>query len=349
MRPIFIKLTVIMIVAAIVLNATTLHAADLKAKPNVILLVADDMRPDCIAALGNKLISTPNLDRLVRDGTSFSRATCAYPICVHSRAELLTGRTTFHNGVYHNQIRFDASQPLWPQAMQRGGYRTFYTGKWHTAGRPSTRGFDESVGLFAGGGGKSPQVDHAGRAVTGYVGWVFQSDDGRTHLDLGIGLTPDISALFADAAIEVVNRPHDRPFFLQVNFTAPHDPRLIPTGYEGKYRAANLPLPKNFKTEHPFDHGNLRGRDEVLFAFPRSPDELKAELAAYYAVISHMDAQIGRILTALADRGLADNTLLIFTADHGLALGSHGLTGKQNMYEHTINVPLIMRGPGIAR
>src|SRR5207248_439084 len=138
----------------------------------------------------------------------------------------------------------------------------------------------------------------------------------------------------------------------------PHDPRLWPPGslsrpvhgpisYRALYDPAELPLPANFRPEHPFDHGNLRGRDELLLPFPRTAHDVQQELACYYAVISHMDEQIGRIFKALDDSGQRDNTLIIFTADHGLAIGSHGLVGKQNMYEHTINVPLIIAGPGV--
>lgn len=323
---------------------------DTFAAMNIVLIVADDMRPDCIHALGHKQLRTPHLDRLVREGTTFTRATCAYPICVHSRAELLSGRTSFRNGMYTTPSKLDTRLPLWPETMRQGGYRTFYTGKWHTSGRPSTRGIDESVGLFAGGGGRTaPQFDYAGRPVTGYVGWVFQTEDGRKFPERGVGLTPDISAQFADAAIDVIGRQHTQPYFLQVNFTAPHDPRLIPTGYANKYRPEEIELPPNFRSEHGFDHGNLEGRDERLLPTPRVEADVRAELAAYFAVIEHMDAQIGRIVAAIEQAGTLDETLLIFTADHGLALGSHGLVGKQNMYEHTIGVPLIVRGPGVRR
>jgi arylsulfatase A-like enzyme len=317
-------------------------------RPNVVLLVADELRPDVIGALGHPVVETPGLDRLCRQGTVFSYATCAYPLCFPSRAEMLTGCTAFRTGVGIRTSSLGRELPLWPEVMQQAGYRTFHVGKWHVAGRPKERGYDESVGLFAGGKRPdTPQFDHAGREVTGYVGWQFQTDDGRLMPERGIGLTPDISAAFADAAISVIEREDERPFFLHVNFTAPHDPRLFPTGYEKKYEAGRLPLPANFLPRHPFDHGNLSGRDEVLLPTPRTEKETRAELAAYYAVVTHLDAQVGRILKSLDKARLAENTLVIFTSDHGLALGSHGLVGKQNMYEHTLRVPLVVRGPGV--
>jgi arylsulfatase A-like enzyme len=316
--------------------------------PSVVLIVSDDQRLDTIAALGNSAIETPSLDRLVREGTLFTRATCAYPLYVPSRAELLSGLTSFRNGfAAEGRLRSDAL--TWPEVMRRAGYRTCYVGKWHTSGRPSERGYEAVDGLFASGPAPNErQLDHAGRPVTGYIGWQFQTDDGLRMPQRGIGLTPDISAVFADAAIGFIRGGAEGPFFLHVNFTAPHDPRLFPSEYENRFSADRVPLPANFLERHPFDHGNLTGRDERLLPSPRMPRDIRQELAAYYAVLCHMDAQIGRILAAIDDTGQAASTIVVFTSDHGLAIGSHGLVGKQNMYEHTVNVPLVMRGPGIA-
>jgi arylsulfatase A-like enzyme len=316
-------------------------------RPNILLLVADDQRPDTIATLGNPRIHTPHLDELVRRGTAFTRPTCAHPLCYPSRAELLTGCTGFRNGTF-SELKLNPGVPLWPQTMKDAGYRACYVGKWHTAGRPSKIGYDECDGLYGSGRPVAENyVDFRGRPATGYGGWQFQTDAGQRFPEKGLGLTPNISSEFADAAIRLIQTRDQRPFFIHVNFTAPHDPRIWPPGYEKKYEPSKLPLPANFQPEHPFDHGNARGRDELLLPFPRTEDDVRQELACYYAVISHMDEQIGRILKALDDSGQRDNTIIIFTADHGLAIGSHGLVGKQNMYEHTINVPLIIAGPGI--
>lgn len=327
-------------------------AATEPTRPNVLLIVADDMRPDAVSALGNPAIRTPALDALVRRGTSFTNATCAYPICVVSRAELLTGCTAFRAMKPYSSGKLDDTLPLLPKVLRAAGYRTAYVGKWHTTGTPHTCGYEQTRGWYGSGGGGRPldyPVDHRGHPVTGYNGWVFKDDNGKSLPDRGVGLTPNISEPFADAAIELIQQPADtRPFFVHVNFTAPHDPRLLPRGLENSYEAAKLPIPKNFAAEHPFEHGNLHGRDEVLLPRPLTPELIRNELAVYYAIIEHMDAQVGRIMTALEKSGRTKNTIVLFTSDHGLALGSHGLTGKQNMYDHTIHVPLIAAGPGIA-
>ena len=318
-------------------------------RPNVLVLVADDQRPDTIHALGNKVIHTPNLDRLVRRGISFRRAVCANPICTPSRAEILTGCSGFRNKVLDFGGRIDPELATWPGQMRAHGYHAWYVGKWHNDGRPKQHGYEESDGLFASGGGRwaVDQQDWNDREVTGYRGWVFQQDDGTLLPDRGVGLQPDISRDFADAAIRFIRREVAQPFFLHVNFTAPHDPLLPPPGYESRYNPAQISLPANFLSEHPFDHGNFDGRDEQLLPWPRTESMIRRELAQYYAVISHMDEQIGRILEELETSGKAKDTIVVFTADHGLAVGSHGLRGKQNMYEHTIGVPLVIAAPGL--
>jgi arylsulfatase A-like enzyme len=320
------------------------------ARPNILLIVSDDQRPDTISALGNKVIRTPNLDSLVRGGVAFTRATCANPICTPSRAEIMTGASGFRNGILDFGGRIAPDCALWAETMRRAGYRTWYVGKWHNDGRALDRGYQEVQGLFAGGGSRwaVDRTDFKGRPVTGYRGWIFQTGDGRMQPELGVGLTADISSRFADSAIGFLRRKSDSPFFLHVNFTAPHDPLIMPPGYEAAYPPEEMPLPVNFLPEHPFDHGNLRDRDEQLLPWPRTAADVREELACYYAVVSHMDREIGRILDALKATGQDDNTLVIFTSDNGLAIGSHGLRGKQNMYEHTIGVPLILRGPGIS-
>ena len=330
-------------------TAAPTHPHEPPPRPNIVFILSDDQRPDTIHALGNPHIRTPNLDHLVKGGSAFTRAVSPNPICTPSRAEILTGCSGFRNGVLDFGGVIDPQLTTWPQAMRAAGYDTCCVGKWHTNGRPSTHGFEECHGLFAGGGGKwwKPQVDHHGRPVTGYQGWVFQTDDGEKFPGRGVGLTPDISATFADAAIGAIGRKREQPFFLYVNFTAPHDPLLMPPGHGGTYDPQKIPLPTNFLPEHPFDHGNLRGRDEKLLPWPRTAKDVRADLAVYYAVISHMDEQIGRIVAALEARGLWEKTIVIFTSDQGLAMGSHGLRGKQNMYEHTVGVPMLFRGPGV--
>lgn len=349
-----IELLVVLLTFLIVFNTiacatTALAEATASRRPNIVLLLADDLRPDAIAALGNTVVRTPHLDVLAREGSVFTRAVCPNPICTPSRAEIITGASGFTNGVLYFGDRLNPMLPTWAGTLRRAGYHTWYVGKGDPDSKPSRLGYDESLGLFAGGGlrWETDRTDFNRRPITGYRGYVFQTEQGGPMPERGVGLSAGIDARFADAAIEFVRRRPKQPFFLHVNFTAPHDPLLMPPGYVGMYDADRIPLPDNFLPVHPFDHGNLSGRDEQLLPSPRTPADVRAELAVYYAVISHLDEQIGRILAALDQTGQAADTLVVFTSDHGLAIGSHGLRGKQNMYEHTIGVPLMMRGPRV--
>lgn len=156
------------------------------------------------------------------------------------------------------------------------------------------------------------------------------------------------SEIFAKEAIRFLGE-HDgrRPFFAYVAFTAPHDPRQSPPGYVDPFYEDLPPLPPNFLPQHPFDNGDIVARDEHLLSWPRRPEHVRDSIAEYYGILAHLDEQIGRILETLRQSPYADNTIVVFAGDHGLALGSHGLMGKQNLYEHSVRCPLIVKGPGI--
>ncbi|MCA9134024.1 MAG: sulfatase-like hydrolase/transferase [Planctomycetales bacterium] len=320
-------------------------------QPHVLFIVADDLRGDVMSVHGGP-VPTPNLDRLAASGSLFSRATCGYPICHVSRSEMLSGRVLEAEAtVSRKPVLFQPEWKLWPDVMREAGWHTVYVGKWHVRGTPWTRGYAETFGLYSAGGGRGAPVTlpHSsnGSPVTGYTGWTFKTNDNKPLLERGIGLMPDTDALIADGALEALAARADKPLFLHVNFTAPHDPLHWPQGLEDKWAAESIELPSNFRQEHPFPHGNEGSRDEIIVPAPRTAQAVRRERAVYYALVENIDTQVGRILQAIEPLGGLDNTLVIFTSDHGLALGSHGLMGKQNQYEHTANVPLIIAGPGI--
>ncbi len=311
-------------------------AAQSAQKPNVLFLFADDMRADTIAAHGNPHIRTPNLDTLASAGFSF-RGNYVFggnsgAVCVPSRAMLMSGRTWFH--VDTASLK---GAKLLPELLGENGYATFATGKWHN-GEPSwLRAFQRGKNIMFGG-----MSDHTKVPVRDL------GPDGKlTAQRTGEKFS---SELFADSAIEFLqNHDGKRPFFAYVAFTAPHDPRQPPLSFREPYYRNLPPLPPNFLPQFPFDNGMMQVRDEQLGAWPRTEAVIRDQLAEYYGLITHLDEQIGRVLAALKRCGYADNTILIFAADNGLALGSHGLLGKQNVFEHSMRVPLILAGPGIPR
>lgn len=333
------------------LHASSAIAAGSKPPSVVLLIVADDLRPDVLRTLGHPTVKTPHLDALAERGSVFTRAVCGYPICHVSRTEMLSGRCVVKEASSGGSIPFPADWVLWPQAMRDAGWHTVHSGKWHVQGTPAARGYMETAGLFSSGGGKGDAptlpTSATGRPVTGYKGWTFKSAEGTPLPERGIGLTPDTDIHIADAATQAIQQHKEDPLFLHVNFTATHDPLHWPKGKESRFTTAETPLPANFRPEHPFDHGNIDGRDEVIVPAPRTEDQVKAETAAYLALVEQLDTQVGKLIRALEDSGRLGNAIVIFTSDQGLALGSHGLMGKQNQYEHTANAPLIMAGPGI--
>ena len=302
-------------------------------RPNILLLLSDDQRADTIAAWGNPHIQTPNMDALARQGLSFQANYCfggnSGAVCVPSRAMLHTGRNWFHVDNSMNNAQTLGC------LLGENGYVTFATGKWHN-GEPSfQRSFQQGKAIFFGGMADHTQVPlkdlEDGELVNDRIGEKFSSE------------------LFADAAIDFLQQPRgDEPFFCYVAFTAPHDPRQPPLKYRQMYYDERPPLPVNFLPQHPFDNGHMAGgRDENLAAWPRSRDVISDQLAEYYGLITHLDEQIGRIIDVLEQTGEADNTYVIFASDHGLAMGSHGLLGKQSVYEHSMRCPLIIVGPDI--
>lgn len=306
-------------------------------RPNVLFLFADDMRADTIAAHGNPHIRTPNLDKLVASGFSFNGNYIfggdRGAVCMPSRAMLMSGKTWFHVDV--KGLR---GATLLPELFGKNGYVTFGTGKWHNGEESWLRAFQRGKTILFGG-----MSDHTKVPVRDL------GPDGK--------LTPErtggkfSSELFADSVIEFLKAQDGKQhFFAYVAFTAPHDPRQPPLSFREPYYRNLPPLPANFQPQLGFDNGHLTAcRDENLAAWPRTEAVIRDQLAEYYGLITHLDGEIGRILTALKDAKLADNTLVIFSADNGLALGSHGLLGKQNVFEHSMRVPLILAGPGIPR
>lgn len=319
----------------------------LPARPNVLILLADDMTYNAIRAVGNPDIITPTLDSLMGVGTTFTRAAIMGglmpAVCSPSRAMLLTGRKLYHLEQPHpdnpSQFPLEGRYQLLPETFRRAGYATFTTGKHHNGKAELNLGYTQARSVYFGGMG-----DHMGLPL------FDQNPTGQYPADQARPMARHSSEEFAGVTIDFIRQqPREQPFLAYVPFTAPHDPRQPPAAYRTLYDAARLTLPKNVLPAHPFDNGELQVRDENLLPHPRDPERIKQELADYYALITHLDAQIGRILATLRATGRAENTIVVFAADNGLALGQHGLLGKQNLYEHSIRVPMIWAGPGIPK
>ena len=323
------------LVAVAVLAAWyTLAAEPGHPRLNVLFLFADDQRADTIGALGNSVIQTPSLDRLCHQGMALTRAYMQGgwhgATCVPSRAMLLSGQSLFH--IDEKLLRDET----WPQAFAHASYTTFMAGKWHNGEAGLQSCFQQARGVFLGGMSTNPLSD-------------FVRDLEQGRLTAPRHVQKHLCAVAADEVIHFLSEQKAGPFFCYVPFDAPHDPHIVPPDFPIRYDPSKISLPPNFLPEHPFDTGDMDVRDEKLLPRPRPPDATRAMIADYYRYISFLDSQIGRILDALAASPHATNTLVVFSADSGVARGSHGLIGKQNLYEYdSIRVPLIIAGPGIS-
>ena len=339
-------------------QAAVAAAKPLDAKrPNFLFFIADDMMFRTINSINNREVHTPNIDRLVKGGVHFTHCfhsgSWTGAVCIASRTMLHTGLSPFKAEKALPADRA-ADVPVWGQTMRKAGYRTFITGKWHLDAVSLSRSFTDMATVAPGFLNSTPDMYHrpapgntwspTNRSLKGH--WL----DEQVWLEKEPGQTRHSSEVYADSAIDFLSKQRgklDQPFFMYVAFNAPHDPRQAPEEFQAMYPVEKIELPPNYLPQHPFDQGDFHTRDEELAPFPRTETVVKTHRKEYYAIISHMDAQIGRVLDSLDRSGQADNTYVVLTADHGLAIGEHGLLGKQNQYECSMRVPLIMRGPGI--
>ena len=314
-------------------------------KPNILFLFTDDQRFDALAELGNEEISTPYMDSLVRAGVTFTHThimgALGGAVCMPSRGMLMSGKTLFQ--MHQDASYIPESDTMMPEHFRTNGYRTFGTGKWHNGRDAFHRCFTDGDNIFFGG-------MHSYETDGHFRPFLYHYDPaGEYPNEEGFWGDRFSSVCYADAAVSFIQEQADsnEPFFAYVSFTSPHDPRTPPEEYGRNYTADDVILPLNFMPEHPFDNGELKIRDEVLIPHPRAEEAVRNEIASYYGMISEVDFQIGRILQALKDSGHWDNTIIVFAGDNGLAVGRHGLLGKQNLYDHSVRVPLVISGPGI--
>ena len=307
-------------------------------RPNILFFFTDDQRFDTIAALGNAQIRTPNLDRLVERGITFTHAHIpggtSGAVCMPSRAMLHTGRTLFHLDGAGNRI--PAEHTLLGEHLRSNGYRTFGTGKWHNGHEAFARSFSDGAEIFFGGMADHWNVpaydfDPSGRydgqcpKVNNPFGEKVETYRECDHIIGG----KHSSELLTDGAVAWLEEyKDDAPFFMYVSYLAPHDPRVMPKAFREMYSDEDIVLPENFLVQHPFDIGVHQIRDEVLADYPRKPGQVREHIADYYAMITHLDFELGRLLDVLERRGMNDNTVVVFAGDNGLAVGRHGLFGN---------------------
>lgn len=316
--------------------------------PNVLLLMTDQQRFDTIAALGNPIIQTPALDRLVREGTAFTAAYCPSPVCVASRCSLLLGQWAHQTGCTTNAPMPQERTSLM-EFLREAGYQTHGIGKMHFV--PDSRklwGF-ESRDFSEEGGGEDDFTRHLQENGYGHIVAPHGERSEYYYIPQPSQLPARLhhTTWMGDRTLEFLQRrDRDRPFFCWTSFIKPHPPFESPVPWSRLYRTVEMPLPflpsgyEALQTWWNRLQNRYKYRDQGM-----DMNLLRTMRAAYYACISFIDYQIGRILDALADEGILDQTLILFTSDHGELLGDYHCYGKRSFLDVAARVPLLARFP----
>ncbi len=331
--------------------------------PNILLICTDQQRFDAVAAYRNPEISTPNLDRLASQGVLFENCYVQNPVCAPSRASLMTGRYVRSHGLWANGVGLPTHERLFTRDLADAGYDCGLVGKFHLnacfGGRQEPR-LDDGFRVFRWSHDPNP-----GASENAYHRWLkaARPDLWQAAVDPDSAVTFETmpteahySRWIGNETIDFLtnSRDRDKPFCFVANFFDPHHPFGAPKEYVDRYHPDKLSRPVTVD-------GELEGKPPILSEASResyaghapgyttySPQELQQVKAAYYAMVSLVDDEVGRILAALDEQGLAENTLVIFTSDHGEMLGDHQLMLKgPMMYECAVRVPLLMRWPGV--
>ena len=340
-----LKRTLTLIVAVLISATTCPGTATAAKRPNVLFIFTDDQRPDAFGALGNPDIKTPNMDRIINSGFVFNRAyiqgSMTNATCLPSRAMIMSGKPLFRA-----PLQLD-SGVLMPQVFQKAGYQTFATGKWHNGASSFEKCFNEAEAVFFGGAARTHINVPVNRMIAGLM----------VPYDAGETFSTD---LFADAAIEFIEGQSEKeqPFFCYIPFTAPHSPVTPPGKWATMYDPDKITLPPNHAALRPelvdqrqgaSRRGGGRGGRGREGGDGSPVDRAKQRYAAYYGLISHLDHHIGRVIDTLEKTGQAENTIILFATDHGMAMDSHGQSGKHNAYEHTSRVQIVASGAGVPK
>ncbi len=318
-------------------------SADLS-KPNVLVIMTDQQAPQFSSVYGHRLARTPNLERLGSEGVVFENAYTPCPVCVPARMSYMTGTEVQRNEMWDNGVPFPEDAVTWAHSLKRQGYDVALSGKIHFRGHDQLHGFDEQLAY-----------DINGRNKPAFPNWNNPHPDPSCRRDswpCGPGHSKEIDADNAveEAALRYLRDPlrTANPWALHVGFVCPHNPFFAPDEYYDRFALEEIDLPEippgHLAEIHPFNQRNRAARG--FGGESRISDENMRRLrASYYALIRFIDDKLGRLLDALEETGQRENTLVVFTSDHGEMMGEHGMVLKCSMYEHSVRIPLVVAFP----
>ena len=318
--------------------------------PNILFVMADQLGAPVLPAYGHPVVRTPNLDRLAERGTVFEHAYCNSPLCSTSRVSMLSGRLPSDLDAFDNASEFPASTPTFAHYLRALGYRTCLSGKMHLVGPDQLHGFEErlTTDFYPVDFGWTPDWENPDEQLEFFHTMESVTHSGVVARSMPIDYDDEVTFRACRHLYDAARDERDqRPFFLAASLTHPHDPYLTTREYWERYRDTDIDMPRvphvpvAERDAHSARHYYHIGmhRDAV------SDEDILRARHAYYGMISYVDDKLGELLDALDDTGLADDTIVIFSADHGDMLGERGMWYKMSMYEWSATVPFIVRHP----
>jgi choline-sulfatase len=318
-------------------------------RPNILILMADQLTAGVLSAYGGRVARTPHIDRLADGGVVFDSFYCNSPLCAPSRFSFLAGQLPSHIGAYDNASEFPAEVPTIAHYLRRAGYQTALAGKMHFCGPDQLHGFEErlTTDIYPADFGWTPDWTRFEDRPAWYHTMDSVTQAGSCTRTNQIDFDDEVVFAARQKLFDIARGRDTRPFFLCVSMTHPHDPYTIPEPYWNRYRDAEIDLPRVRLAPTDLDPHSRRIR-HVIGLDLQTPTEhqVRAARRAYYGAVSYVDDQVGTLLATLKDVRLDANTVILLIADHGDMLGERGLWYKMSFFEPACRIPLIVFAPG---
>jgi len=316
---------------------------------NILFLMADQLAARYLPCYGKSPAVTPHIDRLAAHGAVFDNFYCNSPLCAPARFSMMAGALPSRIGAYDNAADFPADIPTIAHYLRASGYRTALAGKMHFCGPDQLHGFEErlTTDIYPADYGWTPDWEHPEVRPSWYHNMLSVLQAGTCVRSNQLDFDDEVTVAAERHLYDIARDSDKRPFFAMVSWTHPHDPYANLPRYFDLYRDEDIPLPETAAHEVPLDSHTLRLRHVMdLGRYPIGEADIRKARRAYFASIAYIDAQIGRVCAALEATGLAEDTLILFTADHGDMLGERGLWYKMTWFENACRIPLVVHAPG---
>jgi len=317
-------------------------------RPNLLILMADQLAPRVLAAYGGQVARTPHIDALARTGVVFESFYCNSPLCAPSRFSFMAGQLPSKIGAYDNAAEFPAQVPTFAHYLRAAGYQTALSGKMHFCGPDQLHGFEErlTTDIYPADFGWTPDWNRFDERPAWYHTMDSVIQAGACTRTNQIDFDDEVAAAARQKLFDIARGRDPRPFCLVVSMTHPHDPYVIPTTYWNRYRDEEIDMPRVPDLAGREDPHSRRLRHVIgLDLAQPSEAQIRAARRAYYGAVSYVDDQIGSLVSTLEEANLATNTIVLVIADHGDMLGERGLWYKMSFFEAACRIPLIVHAP----